>query len=128
MKIRTDFVTNSSSSSFVAVLELQLENGKKVRATRDNSNGEDDVISYFPGSYRFPGRPLADMKGCYVKNPDQVEKNSPDAWLKIVKGSLRLMCHTYGEEAYRHYLRYSPHRGSQAARQRSVRSDPRVPG
>ncbi len=51
MKIRTDFVTNSSSSSFVVMLQLELENGKTIEASNEESVGEQGYIDHQETKY-----------------------------------------------------------------------------
>jgi len=47
MKFRTDFVTNSSSSSFVVKILFELNNGKKVSFSGEGYTDETGVIDYF---------------------------------------------------------------------------------
>ena len=47
MKIRTDFVTNSSSSSFVFEIEFELKNGEKIDFCAEGACGEIGSTEYF---------------------------------------------------------------------------------
>ena len=47
MKFRTDFVTNSSSSSFVLEICIDLENGKSLKFEANGGTGETGIIDYF---------------------------------------------------------------------------------
>ena len=47
MKFRTDFVTNSSSSSFVVKIIFDLKNGKRVAFSGEGYTDETGVIDYF---------------------------------------------------------------------------------
>ena len=47
MKIRTDFVTNSSSSSFVLEICIDLENGKSLLFEANGGTAESGIIDYF---------------------------------------------------------------------------------
>lgn len=46
MKIRTDFVTNSSSSSFVLEIRIELKNGEVLKFTGEGTTGEWDAPYY----------------------------------------------------------------------------------
>ncbi len=47
MKIRTDFVTNSSSSSFTLMINFELKNGEEVRFIAHGGGAEAGTIDYF---------------------------------------------------------------------------------
>ena len=97
MKIRMGFVTNSSSSSFVAMLEATLDNGEQLTASAETSQGgeEGGWISTEPTDYEMNISQIAPMDDL-ARNIYNVEGQKRH----IVSGSLRLMCHTYGEYAY----------------------------
>lgn len=47
MKIRTDFVTNSSSSSFTLMINFELKNGEEVKFVGHGGGAESGTIDYF---------------------------------------------------------------------------------
>ena len=49
MKIRNDFVTNSSSSSFVVEIGFELKDGRCLVFSGNGATGESGVIDYFEG-------------------------------------------------------------------------------
>ena len=97
MKIRTDFVTNSSSSSFVAMLKLTLDNGKRITASAESSEGAGE------GGWISEGTADYEIDPWNICSIDEFCNYciEIDGQLRQIKyGSLRLMCHTYGEYAY----------------------------
>lgn len=54
MKIRTDFVTNSSSSSFMLVVRVGLKNGKVLKFIGDSGVGENEETYYKLAALKGP--------------------------------------------------------------------------
>lgn len=96
MKFRTDFVTNSSSSSFVAVLRATLDNGEKLTASASFDYGEGDTIVDPIVAY--------EMETDQIRSLDKFSQKSimVDGESRYIQsGTLKLMSHAYGEEVFK---------------------------
>ena len=57
MKIRTDFVSNSSSSSFCLEIKFTFKEGNALNFTGEGATGETGPINYFNGEARIEASP-----------------------------------------------------------------------
>ncbi len=98
MKIRTDFVTNSSSSSFVAILDIVLDNGEKKRFVAESSEGGGEGGWIIP-----PKKKDGEIEKYQIRSLEQLSKDGITVKGKTYhfsEGVLTLQCHTYGEYGY----------------------------
>ena len=98
MKFRTDFVTNSSSSSFVAILDIVLDNGEKKRFVAESSEGGEEGGWIVP-----PKKKDGELKEHLIMSLDKMRDwgfsaNGED--YEFSEATLTLQCHTYGEYEY----------------------------
>lgn len=96
MKFRTDFVTNSSSSSFVAVLRATLDNGEKLTASASFGCGDGEPIIVDP----IVAYAMKDSQICSLDELAQKSIIVDGESRYIQSGTLKLMCYAHGEYAF----------------------------